>query len=71
VVRSSYPLGGAPGDLQVLHGRGDGRLTMPTSTRSVGGPGVAVGDLNGDGKPDLVSSVRGTPGVNVGINNSP
>jgi hypothetical protein len=51
----------------VLLGNGDGTFTPPLSyqTASLSGfsSGLAVGDFNGDGKPDLVSLPSGGPGV--------
>lgn len=57
----------APGDATLLLGNGDGTFKAPTSFLTGGTPyGVAVADLNGDGKPDLVfanhSSINGPVG---------
>ncbi|MGA2184157.1 MAG: FG-GAP-like repeat-containing protein [Bryobacteraceae bacterium] len=47
----------APGPITVLLGNGDGTFTVGASYQPGFGPGpVAVGDLNGDGIPDLVVS---------------
>jgi hypothetical protein len=47
--------GGGPGKVEVLLGKGDGTFQAPVSygTSSGGAQAVAVGDFNGDGKPDL------------------
>ena len=46
---------GKPGPIQILLGKGDGTFTAGASYTMTFAPGpVTVGDLNGDGKPDLV-----------------
>jgi hypothetical protein len=60
VVSSAGPVG-AP--LQVHRGRGDGTFLRPDVTYAVApSRELAVGDVSGDGKPDIV---MGTPGGNV------
>jgi VCBS repeat-containing protein len=56
--------GSAPSTLSVLLGNGDGtfqpQVTYPTGRNPIS---VAIGDLNGDGKPDLVVADDDTPGA--------
>ncbi len=42
------------GNLSVLLGKGDGTFQTPTGYTGGGGVGVAVADINGDAKPDIV-----------------
>jgi hypothetical protein len=47
---------GAPGSVTILLGNGDGTFTASAETPATGGQPlfIVAGDLNGDGKPDLV-----------------
>jgi hypothetical protein len=58
IVAASFGNGSPPqGAVNVLLGNGDGTLQAPATVASVPGTvGVAVGDFNNDGKPDLVIS---------------
>lgn len=49
-----------PGAVSVLRGKGDGTFSPPTQYFSggIGAFSVAIGDVNGDGKPDLVVANR-------------
>jgi len=52
--------------VSVLLGRGDGTFAPPVEYPTGPGPtSVAVGDLNGDGNPDLVTSDLGSSSVSV------
>jgi hypothetical protein len=52
--------GGRPG-ISVLLNRGEGTFGAPTQAEIGGTPtSVAVGDVNGDGKPDVVATLSGT-----------
>lgn len=57
-------------DVSVLRGLGNGAF-MPADSFSVGGTvaGIAVRDLNGDGKPDVAATVRSTNKLVVMNNN--
>jgi uncharacterized protein (DUF2141 family) len=57
--------------LSVLLGNGEGTFQAPVSYSSGGalpiyGASVAIADLNGDGKPDLIATNRDTAGVLLG-----
>jgi hypothetical protein len=61
-----YP-GATPGVVAVLLGNGDGTFQSPSDFPSGGysfSQGVAVADVNGDGKPDIiVTNLEGTPNL--------
>jgi hypothetical protein len=57
-------------DISVLLGKGDGSLQPALSFAANSPFGIAVGDLNKDGKPDLVGASFGPPGVSVLMNTS-
>jgi hypothetical protein len=51
-------------DVAILVGRGDGTFfDDPINHSGYGGTGVAVADVNGDGKLDVVTSDSGYPGA--------
>jgi hypothetical protein len=62
-----------PGDVVVLIGNGDGTFQSPAEyavgLQSQSAGGVAVGDFNGDGKPDLAVSNPGANTVSILLNN--
>jgi hypothetical protein len=53
------------GTIDVLPGRGDGSFAPAVSADAAGGSGPAVGDVTGDGRPDVLT-VTATPGVQLG-----
>ena len=54
----------------MLLNRGDGSFHAKLDYRAEGGPpSIAIGDLNGDGKPDLVTANFSAAGVSVLLNN--
>lgn len=60
-----------PGNLTILLGKGDGTFT-PTAASPVTGSipySVAITDLNGDGKPDLVTADAGSNSLTVLLGN--
>lgn len=66
------------GTLAVHRGHGDGSFdtppatfAIPGGTENVGPNRFAVGDLNGDGRPDVVSVAMDDPSVTVLLNSTP
>lgn len=72
-VRTTSPSPGTPGAVQVHIGVGDGTFLAPVS-HAVGAQytesGIAVGDINGDGAPDIATSNAFDSDVSVLINNT-
>ena len=59
----------SPGtELLVFFGQSDGGLTAPIPYDGSTGHAIALGDLDGDGKPDLVVSNLSVPGIKVFLN---
>jgi hypothetical protein len=56
-IGDSQPRGGPTGGLGIIPGRGDGTFADPVLVPPAGDIyGVAAGDVNGDGRPDLVGA---------------
>jgi hypothetical protein len=55
-------------NIDVAFGRGDGSFSLPTAYPG-GVSDLAAGDLNGDGKPDLISASDSYSSVSVRLNN--
>jgi hypothetical protein len=66
------PVSGSPGMLSLFHGTGDGALAapyvLPTVSPVDNVHGVAIGDLDADGRPDVVMTTKVTHRVLVYLN---
>lgn len=70
IVASGFNLGSTNGEVAVLLGNGNGTFQAPVlfSTGAPRSVPVVVTDINGDGKPDIVTANFGQPGASVLIN---
>jgi hypothetical protein len=60
---------GTGSTLAILPGNGDGTFQPPTTYSLSSGPYLAVGDFNGDGKPDIATAGGSTISVLIGSGN--
>ena len=65
----STPNFGTGSTLAVLLGNGDGSFQAPTTYTLSSGPYLAVGDFNGDGKPDIATAGGSTVSVLINSGN--
>jgi hypothetical protein len=70
LLTANYPGGNQDGSVSVLLGNGSGAFAAKTDFATGSGPVlVTVADVNGDGKPDLVTANQGGPTVSVLLGN--
>lgn len=59
-----------PSQIRVFRGDGTGNLVSSTTISVASISGIAVGDVSGDGRPDLVASSWATPNVRIYVANA-